>query len=64
MKVSMDKVHHGITKFIGDTKEEIAYKDNVNMMCKIHPENYAEKPAEKPSEKKEDNTQTDDKGEK
>jgi prolipoprotein diacylglyceryltransferase/uncharacterized protein YfkK (UPF0435 family) len=36
---------YGITKFIGDTKDEIAYKDNFNMMCKIYPENYV-KPAE------------------
>ena len=35
---------YGITKFIGDTKEEIAYMDKINMMCAIHPENYTEKP--------------------
>ena len=51
---------YGITKFIGDTKEEIAYKDNVNMMCKIYPENYVEKPVEK----KDNNTKTDDKDDK
>ncbi len=37
---------YGITKFIGDTKGEIAYKNNINMMCKINPENYPEKPME------------------
>ena len=45
---------YGITKFIGDTKEEIAYKDNINMMCKIHPENYPEKPVENKGEKKDE----------
>ncbi len=44
---------YGITKFIGDTKDEIAYKDNINMMCKIHPENYPEKPLENKANKEE-----------
>ena len=35
---------YGITKFLGDTKDEVAYLNNVNMMCKIYPENYTEKP--------------------
>lgn len=34
---------YGITEFIGDKKDEVAYLNNVNMMCKIHPENYVEK---------------------
>ena len=34
---------YGITKFIGDTKEEVAYFDNINMMCSIYPENYTTK---------------------
>ena len=34
---------YGITKFIGDTKDEVAYKDNINIMCAIYPENYPEK---------------------
>ncbi len=35
---------YGITKFIGDSKDEVAYKDKINMMCAIYPENYPEKP--------------------
>ena len=34
---------YGITKFIGDTKEETAYFDKVNMMCTIYPENFKTK---------------------
>lgn len=43
---------YGITRFIGDTKKEVAYFDNVNMMCTIYPENYREKPAEEKDKKK------------
>ena len=35
---------YGITQYIGDDKKEIAYFTDVNMMCKIYPENYQEKP--------------------
>ena len=35
---------YGITEYIKDTKDEKAYLSKVNMMCKIHPENYEEKP--------------------
>ncbi len=35
---------YGITKFIGDTKDEVAYKDKINIMCTIYPERYPEKP--------------------
>ena len=38
---------YGITKFIGDTKEEVAYFSKINMMCAIHPENYTEKDEKK-----------------
>ena len=31
---------YGITRYIADNKKEIAYLNNVNMMCKIYPENY------------------------
>ena len=31
---------YGITNFIKDSKFELAYFNSVNMMCKIHPENY------------------------
>lgn len=34
---------YGITKFIGDNKDEVAYFDNINMMCSIYPENYTTK---------------------
>ena len=37
-------------KFVKDTKDEKAYLSKVNMMCKIHPEKYEEKP--KKEEKK------------
>ncbi|MBQ7323392.1 MAG: prolipoprotein diacylglyceryl transferase [Clostridia bacterium] len=44
---------YGITKFIPDSKEEVEYKNNLNMMCAIYPENYPEQPAkgEKTEEK-------------
>lgn len=31
---------YGITKFIKDNKDEVAYFNSMNMMCKIYPENY------------------------
>lgn len=40
---------YGITDYIGESKTEIAYFDKWNMMCKIYPERYPEKP---PKEKK------------
>ena len=47
---SLKKEPYAITRFIGDTKTEVAYLNNMNMMCKIYPENYQEKP--KKEEKK------------
>lgn len=47
---------YGITKFIGDTKEEVEYKNNVNMMCAIYPDRYPEKPAESANRAKETET--------
>ena len=35
---------YGITKYIKDNKDEKAYFSKINMMCKIYPENYEEKP--------------------
>lgn len=35
---------YGITEYIRDTKDEVAYLDKVNMMCALHPEAYEEKP--------------------
>ncbi|MBR1974275.1 MAG: prolipoprotein diacylglyceryl transferase [Clostridia bacterium] len=34
---------YGITKYIGDKKDEVAYFSKMNMMCAIYPENYVEK---------------------
>lgn len=31
---------YGITKYIGDKKDETVYLTEINMMCKIYPENY------------------------
>lgn len=33
---------YGITKYIGDKKDDVAYKTKINMMCEIYPENYVE----------------------
>lgn len=33
---------YGITKYIGDKKDDVAYFTEINMMCKIYPENYVE----------------------
>jgi phosphatidylglycerol:prolipoprotein diacylglycerol transferase len=40
---------YGISKYIKDTKEEITYKNKINMMCKIYPERYEEKEEKKQS---------------
>lgn len=40
---------YGIATFIKDTKDEVAYKTEINMMCEIYPENYAEPPEKEPS---------------
>ena len=34
---------YGITKFIADTKDEVAYLNKVNIMCSIYPENFEKK---------------------
>ena len=47
---------YGITKFIGDAKDEVAYFDRVNMMCSIYPENYATKAADKKETASEEET--------
>ena len=38
------KEPYGITTFIKDMKDEVAYKSDINMMCAIYPENYEEPP--------------------
>lgn len=55
---------YGISKFIGDTKDEVAYFSKVNMMCEIYPENYVEKPNEKEDEKTKAETKDGEKDEK
>ncbi|MBQ7831643.1 MAG: prolipoprotein diacylglyceryl transferase [Clostridia bacterium] len=52
---------YGITKFIGDTKDEVAYFNTVNMMCKIYPDNYSEK--EEKAEDEENEAQAEEKDE-
>ena len=42
---------YGITKFIGDTKDEVAYFDRINMMCSVYPENYVTKDEKKKTDK-------------
>ena len=37
---------YGITEYIGDRKDEIAYFDKWNMMCRVYPENYVVKTEE------------------
>ena len=48
---------YGITKFIADTKEEVAYFDRVNIMCSIYPDNYVTK---KEKKKTVEETETED----
>lgn len=48
---SLKEEPYGITRFIGDTKNEVAYLDKINMMCKIYPENYEEKPVKEEKDK-------------
>ena len=45
---------YGIAEYIADSKTEPAYFDKVNMMCKIYPEKYAERPPKPKKEKKEE----------
>ena len=42
---------YGITKFVKDSKDEVAYVDKLNVMCEIHPENYQEKPPKEEKKK-------------
>ncbi len=35
---------YGITDFVKDNKNEVAYRDKINMMCRIFPENYVAPP--------------------
>lgn len=40
---------YGITKYLKDTKDEVAYFNKTNMMCAIYPENYQIPPEKEPS---------------
>lgn len=42
---------YGITTYVGDKKDEVAYLDKWNMMCKIYPNHYIEKPEKERKEK-------------
>ncbi len=44
---------YGIADYIGDSKTEVPYLDKWNMMCKIYPEKYTEKPSKTKKEKTE-----------
>lgn len=44
---------YGITKYYGDKKDEVAYLNNVNMMCKIYPENFVD-PLDEDEEREKD----------
>ena len=34
---------YGITEYLRDTKDEVAYFNTINIMCRIYPDNYTEK---------------------
>ena len=42
---------YGIADYIGDNKTEVPYLDKWNMMCKIYPEKYTEKPPKEKTKK-------------
>lgn len=42
---------YGIADYIGDNKTEVPYLDKWNMMCKIYPEKYTEKPSKEKTKK-------------
>ena len=44
---------YGITKYIGDTKTEVAYLNKVNIMCSIYPDHFEVKGEENKKEKEE-----------
>ena len=46
---------YAIATYIGDTKTEKAYFDKINMMCKIYPERYEQRPIKKGKENKNEN---------
>ena len=48
---------YGISKFIGDTPDEVAYFNKVNVMCTIYPDHYTVKEVNKTTTKPEDKTE-------
>ena len=42
---------YGIADYIGDSKTEVPYLDKWNLMCKIYPEKYTEKPSKEKTKK-------------
>ncbi len=61
---SLHEEPYGIVAYIKDSKDEVAYRSDINMMCKIHPENYVEKPPKgEKTEKKSTQDQPENKGE-
>ena len=52
---------YGLTKFIGDTKNEVAYFDRINIMCAVYPENYTTKNVKSTTDDKADTTAEDKK---
>ena len=48
---------YGITEYLRDTKDEVAYFNTINIMCRIYPNNYTEK-EEKWEEDEEDSDET------
>ena len=43
---SLKNEPYGISEYIGDSKDEVAYFDKWNMMCRIYPEKYVVKTEE------------------
>ena len=46
---SVNGEKYGITQYVKDTKDEVAYLNKINMMCAIYPENYQIPPKKEPS---------------
>ena len=46
---SVNGEKYGITEYIKDTKDEVAYLNKINMMCAIYPENYQTPTKKEPS---------------
>ena len=49
---------YGIADYIGDSKTEVPYLDKWNLMCKIYPEKYTEKPSKEKTKKTDSDEET------